>query len=271
MILGILLLPLTIAAANPASTCSPAVIAADRARIRAHLENVERELRAREVSELSAAARAARSAALAALHRYWEAGEFPHNLASTGPEPIFIDRDGRPCAVAYLMLRSGATDLVQEISRKENRAHVLDMRTDLTAWLTANGLSAQEAALIQPVYASCSDEYRPICASKMVDGGQQEVTFGNRCVLDCGVSSTVPPSERFQYLHDGVCEGQASPTLSGGRIVPDESCVEDSAKYGCDCGIAAGSTGSSWGDAGLAIGILSLTLLRSARRRRAQP
>lgn len=85
---------------------------ADRLRIQAHLQRVETELRARDVSHLAPAPRAARLHALDVLHEYRLTGRFPRNRGEAPDRiPIFIDADGRTCAVAELIFQSGAAKL----------------------------------------------------------------------------------------------------------------------------------------------------------------
>ncbi len=56
--------------------------AAERIRLRAHFDSVERELRARDVSGLTPAQRAARAGVLNILHTYQVRGVFPRNSGS---------------------------------------------------------------------------------------------------------------------------------------------------------------------------------------------
>jgi hypothetical protein len=120
---------------------------------------VERALRARDVSRLSPAQRAARARNLDVLHRYWTAGVFPTNTDFPSERmPYFVDRSGVRCAMAYLIEQSGGGDLVARVAATNNNARVRDLKNDpeLVAWLDANGLTAAEAARIQPWY-----EYTP--------------------------------------------------------------------------------------------------------------
>lgn len=129
--------------------------AAETARIRARLAIVEGNLRAKDVSGLSPSARAARSRNLDVLHEYWVRGVFPKNTSVPGARvPIFVDRYGTRCAMAYLIERSGRGDLVARVAATNNTARIRDLKSDpeLVAWLRANGLSVGEAALIQPSY-----------------------------------------------------------------------------------------------------------------------
>lgn len=125
------------------------------ARIQQHLLEVEVELLERDLSDLSAEQRENRARNIAVLRQYRERGIFPHNHDFPGREvPYFVDRHGTHCAMAYLIARSGSTDLVERIAGSRNNAYVPDLADDLEliAWLDNAGLTPQEAARIQPTY-----------------------------------------------------------------------------------------------------------------------
>lgn len=166
--LGISILALAILAAVPTDTgtvpasadiaaadaAGAAVVEADRSRITAHLLAVERQLRAADVSHLSPERRRARAAALDHLRDYREAGWFPHNHYGREATPLFRDAHGTPCAMAYLIERSGGGALVDRVAATANDAYVRELAEDpeLVAWLDRNGMTAAEAALVQPKY-----------------------------------------------------------------------------------------------------------------------
>ena len=144
---------LVLAAWSPVPWGSPA--AAETARIRARLAAVERDLRAKDVSALSPVERVARSRNLDVLHAYRVRGVFPRNTSVPGARvPFFVDRYGTRCAMAYLIEQSGRVDLVARVAATNNNARIRDLKGDpeLVAWLRENGLTAGEAALIQPSY-----------------------------------------------------------------------------------------------------------------------
>ena len=132
------------------------VPAADEVRrIRGHLRDVERFLRAHSPAELSLAQRERRSAALDWLHAYAERGTFPHNHTRPGERvPVFVDEHATPCAVAYLLQRSGEGALVREIVRSDNHVYARTLAADrrLASWLEEVGLTPGEIARIQPTY-----------------------------------------------------------------------------------------------------------------------
>lgn len=129
-------------------------LAAERSRIKAHLSAVERSLRSADVSRLSPDRRAARAAALDHLREYRQAGVFPHNHDRPRTTPLFRDAHGTLCAMAYLVERSGAGSLVDRVAASANDAYVRELEADagFAAWLDSNGMTAAEAALVQPAY-----------------------------------------------------------------------------------------------------------------------
>jgi len=156
--------------AHPAPTSPDA----ERDRVARHLERVERALRAADVSHLSGAQRTARATHLDALRAYRLAGTFPLNQGlSAARVPIFVDAHGTHCAVGHLLALAGQTELVARIAKGRNTATVPELadEPELLAWLDANGLTAAEAALIQP-------QYGPIYQLEERDGGYVSATIG---------------------------------------------------------------------------------------------
>jgi hypothetical protein len=89
------------------------------------------------------------------LRDYRNAGTFPEN--DRFPDramPFFRDSRGTLCAMAYLVDRSGRTDIVDQIAKTRNNAFIRELTDDraLVAWLDTSGLSVDEAARIQPTY-----------------------------------------------------------------------------------------------------------------------
>ncbi|HEX8211316.1 MAG TPA: hypothetical protein VF584_14170 [Longimicrobium sp.] len=163
-----LILIAALLAASPAGATSPDDWrAAETARIQAHLLGAERKMESHDVSHLTAPQREARGRALAALRRYRVAGQFPHNHRVPGARvPVFVDEHGTPCAMAYLIAESGSVALVQRIAATRNLALIRQLADDpeLVAWLRANGMTAAEAARVQPAYGGeepepTSDEF----------------------------------------------------------------------------------------------------------------
>lgn len=128
---------------------------AEVARLRAHFDSVDTELRTRDVSQLSVGQRASRTRLIAWLREYRDAGRFPQNDRFADLTiPFFRDSRGTLCAMAYLVDRSGREDIVDRIAKARNNAYIGELTDDrdLVAWLDESGLSVAEAARIQPGY-----------------------------------------------------------------------------------------------------------------------
>jgi hypothetical protein len=94
-------------------------------------------------------------------------GIFPQLEASFRSEseeraPCFIDSSGSACAVAYLMLSTGHSDLALRIAQKHRHSTIAEIAADatfsaeFTAWQEQSGLSLAELQLIQPTYTVSS-------------------------------------------------------------------------------------------------------------------
>lgn len=121
-------------------------------RSQAHYAAVERELRARDVSDLSPEQRAARERMIAALDEYRERGVFTRNTDFPGARaPYFVDREGRLCAVANLLHESGEDALVGAVAEANNHVWVSELAASepFRDWLERVGLSFDEAVRIQ--------------------------------------------------------------------------------------------------------------------------
>ena len=102
----------------------------------------------------------ARQEQLATLASYEQRGRFPINDFHNRATPVFVDRSGTSCAVGYLMLQSGAVDVVREIVEFDNFVYVDDAESGpLIDWIPTSGLTVEEAALIQPSYAPSLPRY----------------------------------------------------------------------------------------------------------------
>ena len=136
---------------------------AEQARVRAHFDSAEREVRGNSVVGLSVAQRAARARALDRLHAYATRGVFPRNRHFPGAlVPSFVDDlTGTRCGMGYLIEEAEGSRLVARIAATNNNATILDLKNDpeLLAWLDRNGLTLDEAARIQPKY--CADPRDP--------------------------------------------------------------------------------------------------------------
>ncbi len=149
----------------------------ERARLRAHFRAVLRELRSAADSHFSPDQRTARRALISELERYASRGRFPRNTHFPGAlVPYFIDDFGTRCAMAHLIESTGATDLVSRVKGTANNAFVPELAADpaLRTWLARHGLSAEEAARIQPSYCFLSYAEACVCtgghATSVIEG-----------------------------------------------------------------------------------------------------
>ena len=123
-------------------------------RLITHFDAVDVELRSRNVSSLTPEQQGRRALLRSWLRDYRHAGSFPVNDRFTEPRPFFRDSNGTLCAMAYLIQRSGRSDIVDKVEATRNNAYIAELADDpaLIAWLDSSGLSIAEAARIQPAY-----------------------------------------------------------------------------------------------------------------------
>jgi hypothetical protein len=123
-------------------------------RIKTHLEYVENLLRQKDVSDLTAEQIEKRNHLLDLLHTYRTAGIFPRNYDYKGTrQPCFIDKNGRICAVGYLVEQTAGRQTAKQINDNHKYDNVLAMNDNsLDSWIKASGLTKEECAMIQPGY-----------------------------------------------------------------------------------------------------------------------
>lgn len=145
--------------------------AEERQRVAEHIRRAE-DLAASSEVHLSPLSRMVRDLLLGELARYRGAGVFPQNpgIAKT---PIFVDGRGVRCAMAHLLEVGGEGALVGKIASERNLAYVRELTDEprLMAWLAAAGITAAEAAAIQPSY--CDTNSACVCG----DGGFSYVGY----------------------------------------------------------------------------------------------
>jgi hypothetical protein len=96
---------------------------------------------------------AARKRQLVRLRAYAGGRRFPRNHRIFGETPVFVDPDGIPCAVAYLMIESGSDALVQRIAETDNHVRIGTLAGGpVVDWILRSGLMQMECADIQPTY-----------------------------------------------------------------------------------------------------------------------
>jgi hypothetical protein len=131
------------------------------ARLRAHFDSVDAELRHATALQLTPSQQRARATLIGWLRGYRAAGQFPRN--DRFPDramPFFRDSQGVLCAMAYLIDRSGRGDIVDRVALTRNNAFIPELGDDqaLRAWLDSVGFSVAEAARIQPTYGPAEIE-----------------------------------------------------------------------------------------------------------------
>jgi hypothetical protein len=126
---------------------------AEQELLRFHLQETEKLLRSRNVSNLSATLQKQRAKNLNILHSYWNRGLFPINDMHEGRQPYFIDKNNTYCAVGYLMQHTGADDIAKDVKATQNYSYLKDItHPKLMDWVAHSGLNIDELALIQPTY-----------------------------------------------------------------------------------------------------------------------
>jgi hypothetical protein len=154
MLAGALALPLGPRDA-PSPDPAPLPRRLEVARLRAHFDSVDAELRDSKALQLTPGQRTARVTLIGWLRDYREAGTFPRNDRSLKQAmPIFRDSRGVLCAMAYLIERWGRRELIDRVALTRNHAFIPELADDpeLRTWLDSVGLSVEEAARIQPSY-----------------------------------------------------------------------------------------------------------------------
>ena len=153
--------------------------------IRAHLARALEKLEEADISRLTPEQRSHRAQSIEALREYRTQGEFPLNRDFFGVRmPYFVDAEGTRCAMGHLIDVSGYGHLTDHVKKTNNNAKVKELVGEpaLIAWLDQHGMTAEEAALVQPSYRSSIDYS---CAR---DRGLFDKRFVNemdqmRCVL----------------------------------------------------------------------------------------
>jgi hypothetical protein len=103
-----------------------------------------------------------RAAQIARLRAYAQAASFPENRVRPGMLNVFIDSNGRLCAVANLLALSGHRALVDQTARANNFIRFADVQGGaLMAWALSSGLTREEIVRIQEPYAFIPQDVPP--------------------------------------------------------------------------------------------------------------
>jgi hypothetical protein len=123
-------------------------------RIQTHLAYVEHFLRQKDVSGLSPELQLKRAHLFDLLHGYWINGVFPRNYDYKNQRrPCFIDKDGRICAVGFLVEQTAGRQAAEAINAKHKYDFIKEMNDNMVDdWINNSGLTMEECAMIQPQY-----------------------------------------------------------------------------------------------------------------------
>lgn len=91
-----------------------------------------------------------RAANLRAFRAYVRRGRYPHNYQTKASLNVWRDRDGRLCAAATMIFRSGQRSLVNRVARTDNFIRLADVTSGpLHDWILTSGLTHAEVIAIQ--------------------------------------------------------------------------------------------------------------------------
>jgi hypothetical protein len=223
-----------------AGTPAPSAREMEVTRLQRHFDSVDLELRSRDVSHYTASQRANRAKLVAWLRDYRNAGSFPANDRFAEATPFFRDKDGVLCAMAYLIARSGRTDIVDKVAATRNNAYIRELIDDraLVAWLDSWGLTAAEAARIQPSYGGDVIIYPPDDDYVESDFALAALGLGSLSLATSAVN-VVKPSYFSGVL--GVIAGTAS-IVAGASYLGDND--DGDILAGATIGLGAVSVGA---------------------------
>lgn len=144
------------------------------ARMHAHLAYIRGQLAARPATRPELEQN--RQRLLGYLDEYIAKNITPKNTHLPWRTPVFIDDDGRICAVGYLIERSAGRAVPEEVARTHRYDLLEDIATampEVRAWIEASGFTLEELASIQPGYeapvASTWGPWDPV-ADSVADG-----------------------------------------------------------------------------------------------------
>jgi hypothetical protein len=209
---------------RPLST-HEAHVRSEAARLRAHFDRVDVELRTRDVSHLSASQRANRANLIAWLRDYRNAGEFPLNDKFVGEAvPFFRDSKGTLCAMAYLIDRSGRTDIVDHVASTRNNAYIRELIDDrnLVRWLDTWGLTAVEAARVQPAY-----DGNPCCVIPGPGETNRNRVDADYALLSMGLGGSSIGTLGFNLFSPSRASGAAGVLAGTAAIIAGMTHVDD--------------------------------------------
>ena len=117
----------------------------------AHYERAENELRSKDTSHLTDAQRVERARMIEALRTYRTQRLFGRNVDFPGERrPHWITKDGKRCAVAYMLDCAGEQELVLTFAKERPHAWLSEVSDHprFQAWLKRTGLELREAVRV---------------------------------------------------------------------------------------------------------------------------
>lgn len=118
-----------------------------------HIQALEQIFLARPTNNLTTEQQTQRQKQLKVLNEYWQRRDCPRNYYLPYRNPVFIDHEGRYCAVGYLMLKSGKQKFCEAVQKNSNFIYIRQIQSsEFDAWQSESGLSLDELAWIQPGY-----------------------------------------------------------------------------------------------------------------------
>lgn len=118
-----------------------------------HIQSLEKIFTEKNTNYLSTSQLIQRKKNIEVLNEYWKRRDCPKNYYLPYRNPVFIDHEGRYCAVAYLMLKSGKEKFCKAVQKNNNFVYIKAIQNDEFAnWQKESGLSIDELAWIQPGY-----------------------------------------------------------------------------------------------------------------------
>ena len=118
-----------------------------------HVQTLQKIFAKRATPHLSPTQKRNRQQHLAILEEYWQLRNCPRNYYLPFRNPVFIDHEGRYCAVGYLMLKSGKKEFCEAVQRNSNFIKIRQIQSqEFDQWQHQSGLSLDELAWIQPYY-----------------------------------------------------------------------------------------------------------------------
>lgn len=203
---------------------APTTATNDEARVQAHLAYAEQVLRSQLAAGFNPALARRRAHLLDLLHRYWVKGVFPRNFDYPGERrPCFIDRDGRLCAVGYLVAETAGRPVAECINAAHQYDLIADMHTPVLArWVRESGLSTAECALIQPNYNFAPPTVIPVAVPTSYAVGSAVWGGANVMLAAANASQFNQPGAGRAIAYAGVLSGTGQVLLGALRLREDE-------------------------------------------------